>query len=62
MNVLGHTWYGPALLMLIPASLCWVGFGAETPRAARFFIAASLTLAVICLLIIRGASRAGIFT
>lgn len=46
-NVIADTWFGPLLVLLIPATLAWVSLGAETRRGAN--VALSWTVAVTAL-------------
>lgn len=41
LNVLANTPYGSPLLLLLPATLCWASFAAESYRGARIGFALS---------------------
>jgi len=41
---LALTWWGPALLLLIPATLCWASYGASDRRGFRIGMAMTAIL------------------
>jgi hypothetical protein len=51
-NVLGSTWYGPVLLLLIPVTLAGLGFGVRRTWSKVAVWMASLLVTAICLLLI----------
>lgn len=51
-NVLGHTWYGPILLMLIPAALVWTSLAAKSAAGRVVGIIAGAVVAAVCVFFI----------
>jgi hypothetical protein len=51
-NVLGSTWYGPVLLLLIPLTLAGLSFGVRRTWPQVTVWIASLLVTAICLLLI----------
>lgn len=57
LPVIADTWWGAVLLLLIPASLAWVSFGAKSQKGMSVGFALTLALLAICVLVIRYAYR-----
>jgi hypothetical protein len=51
-SMLGNTWYGPVLLLLIPSSAAWLALGAKDRRRRRLGFGCALAFLVICLLLV----------
>jgi hypothetical protein len=51
-NVLGSTWYGPVLLLLVPVMLGWMSLGAKTRGRRIFGLVLALVLAAACVFLI----------
>ena len=52
ISVLANTWFGPALLLAIPALSLWTSFGAETRGGVTLGIGISIAVLLICTLAI----------
>jgi hypothetical protein len=52
VSVLANTWFGPALLLVIPALALWTSFGAETHSDVSLGVGISFALMLVCLLVI----------
>lgn len=51
IDVIGMTWFGPLLLLAIPATLCWMSFGAKDRQTAIIGFAIAMVLVGIFLVV-----------
>lgn len=51
-SMLGNTWYGPLLLLLIPLSGAWLSLGAKDRNRRHLGLGCALAVLLICLLLI----------
>ena len=59
LPILAETWYGPVLLLSIPAALGWAAIEIEDPAAARLVLGIVAVLSVLFVLLIRYAFTCG---
>jgi hypothetical protein len=52
ITLIANTWFGPAMLFLLPVLVSWVTFAAETSVGARFGFSITFALVVVCLFVI----------
>ena len=48
VSVLANTWFGPVLLLLIPALALWTSFGSEDREGFSVGLGISIVLLLIC--------------
>jgi hypothetical protein len=52
VSVLANTWFGPALLLLIPALALWTSFASETRSDFSIGVGISIALLLLCIVAI----------